>query len=116
MANETRYNVVCERCEQVFQPPIRSPLWWQAKRYADAGFLSALCVSKDKCGCVVEVGKVCPDAPYRVLGFTDLCEDFDIPFYGLMPALQEFRELNRTGSTVFIKGVSPAVLDRLMAM
>lgn len=114
MPNETRYNVFCMHCERVFQPLVRSSLWWQAKQRADAGFLDALCISKDKCGCVV--GEVCPDAPYRVFGYDDLCDDFDIPFDTLVPALREFRELNRTGmNTVFIKGVSPAVLDRLMA-
>lgn len=115
MATETRYNVFCTHCEQVFQPEVRSPLWWQAKQRADAGFLDALCISEDKCGCVVK--KSHPDAPYRVFGYNDLCEDFDIPFHTLVPALQEFRELNRMGMiTVFIRGVSPKVLDRLMAI
>lgn len=110
----TRYNVFCQRCGSVWQPELKSPLWWQAKRLADTGRLDALCVSPQKCGCVQSRQQDNPKAPFRVLGYNGFCEDFDIPFQTFTDAVRNYIELNRTNAFVLcIKGVSGRIQDRL---
>src|SRR5581483_1293270 len=100
------YNVHCIACNTVWQPGVRSSLWWQAKRRSEKGKTDALHVSGEECGCVKK--RHDPNAPFRVFGFNDMCEDFDIPFYSFTAAVRKYRELKRW-SDVFIEGVSPKV-------
>lgn len=110
-AEEVLYNVVCMECGQVWTPLPKSPLWWRAKKAADSGRLDAIQVSGEECGCVEP--RNCQDAPFRVFGYNDLCEDFDIPCGTFAEAVKTFRELNSEGYMVFISGVSDAVSSRL---
>ena len=106
----TLYNVECMDCGQVFTPAGHSPLWWQAKQRADRGFLDALRIRWKSCGCIQEVEN--PNAPFRVFGYDDLCEDFNIPCNSFVAAIKSFRKL-RPMSVVFITGVSDVVAHRL---
>ena len=108
--NET-YNVFCLSCDQVFTPVPRSPLWWQAKQRDDRGFLDALTISGEKCGCKPKIHK--PHAPFRVLGYDDMCTDFDTPCDTFIKAVKLYRKLVRYGWVVFISGVSLAVQHRI---
>ncbi len=107
------YNVVCRNCNHAFKPTPRSPLWWQADRDAKdhPDRLDAMTISGEKCGCIKKPRD--PDAPYRVVGFTDLLEDFDIPFHNFISAVRCFRRANCGGATVFITGVCKQVKWRL---
>ncbi len=108
------FNVVCRTCGDVWSPGLRSPLWWRAKKRADDGYLDALSVSGEECGCVKKSEKpVKPDAPYRVFGYDDMCVDFNIPFTSFVEAAREYRSAAQQLCTVFISGVSPAVERRL---
>ena len=53
-ATQELFNVVCMDCGQIFTPLVRTPLWWKAKQRADQGFLDAMHVSGEECGCVSE--------------------------------------------------------------
>ncbi len=102
MESSAQYNVVCGGCEQVWAPAVGRPLWWKAKKHAEAGFLNALHVTPQECGCQEEV--LHPDAPYRVTGFDDMCVDFDRPFFSLVQAAKLYLELARNGmyTVVFV--------------
>lgn len=106
----TQYNVECVECGHV-STVSKDPLWWRAKKAADTGRLDAISISGVECGCQQPVRN--PDAPYRVLGFTDEGSKFDEPFDTFVAAVESYRAGVRLGETVFIKGVSPAVADRL---
>ena len=105
------YNVVCSDCSQIFQPRPRSPLWWKAKQAADSGRLDAICISGEECGCVKK--EYLPDAPFRVFGYTDMCEDFNVPCTTFVEAVKLYRRLDKEGCIVFITGVSDVVEDKL---
>ena len=108
-AMEVRYNVECMNCGAVFTPPIQSPLWWRAKARGDDGYLDALHVSGVECGCVEK--KILPNAPYRVFGYNDMCEDFDMSFKTSTAAVREYLKIRRVGRCiVFISGVSKTVM------
>lgn len=102
---EVRYNVCCMDCGQSWQPEVRSPLWWRAKQKADEGYLDAVCVLGEECGCVPE--KQEPDARYRVFGYTDDLCDFDVPHRSLDGAVRAYlatAQANVLGET-FLSGV-----------
>lgn len=106
--SNTIYNVVCPHCG-VFQPPVKSPLWYKASQRK---FLDALHITPEEHGCVAT--QVQPQAPFRVLGYDDMCQNFDIPLFTFTEAVSKFLQLQRdSGYTVFIKGVSPAVRDHI---
>jgi hypothetical protein len=109
----TRYNVFCQQCGSVWQPALKSPLWWQAKQLADTGRLDALCVSPQKCGCVEGRPQRNPKAPFRVFGYDGFCEDFDILCTTFVQAAKRFLNSSRGGDIVHISGVSKRVQDRL---
>ncbi len=112
MKNEVRYNVYCMSCGQVWVPGVLTHLWWKAQKRAQEGFLDALPVSSHECGCKPE--RVHPDAPFRVVGYDDMCRDFDIPFYSIVPALRQYLELARDGmNIVFFIGGSEKLQERL---
>lgn len=97
---ETRYQVCCLYCGNVWLPQVRSSLWWQAKARSEQGYLDALPVQPTVCGCQKEI--IEPDAPYRVFGYTDTCDNFDYPFASLVEAAKKYLEIAREGmSTVF---------------
>jgi hypothetical protein len=103
--SEIRYNVFCQDCDQVWTPAVYSPLWWAAKQRADSGKLDALCCTGKQCGCIKPQDM--PDAPYRVFGYNDLCEDFDFPLFTFVDAVKKYREFERAGGyVVFIEGIS----------
>jgi len=106
-----RYNVVCMACDQVYQPLIKSPLWWRAKKRADEGYLDALHVSGEDCGCVSKIHK--PNAPYRICGYDDMCCDYNIPCKTFVQAVTLYRERSRWGDVVFIHSVSGSVEEKL---
>ena len=108
---EERYNVYCMSCDQVWTPAPRSPLWWRAKKAADRGRLDAIYVTGEECGCIQRQCR--PDAPFRVFGYDDLLENFDIPCNTFVQAIKTYRNAERSGCVVFIKGVSAKVEDRL---
>jgi hypothetical protein len=95
---EVRYNVVCYECGQVWSPTVKSPLWWKAKQRSEQGYLDALHVSGEECGCKQPVAQ--PDAPFRVVGYDDMCRDFDIPYYSLVKAARKYLKLARDGMYV----------------
>jgi len=110
--NKDVFNVECIACGSVFNPPAQSPLWWRAKKRGEEGFLDALHVTGEECGC--EPQSVKPEASFRVFGYDALCEDFDMPFKTFVGAAREFLRLNRDGGyVVFIDGVSDSVRQRL---
>ena len=113
---EEEFYVACIRCQHVWAPSARSPLWWRAKKHAGRGYLDALHVTGEECGCVNVEEKREPDAPYRVLGFDDMGVEFDIPFTSFADAVKAFRNALRGHCTVFIQGVSPAVEARLTSL
>lgn len=107
----TRYNVFCIRCNRCWTPELKSPLWWQAKQQATKGFLDALCVTGEKCGCIKK--QHLPDAPFRIFG-GDIDYSFDIPFTTFIDAVRKFLDLTRTGGyDAYIKGVSSRVQEKL---
>lgn len=112
VADQTRYNVHCMDCDQVWQPKIGSSLWWQAKQNAEAGRIDALHIGGKKCGCIPQRRK--PDTPYRVSGYDDTMIDFDFPCKTFVQAAKIYRQCNRQGDVVFISGVSKAVEEQLM--
>ena len=105
------YNVVCSECGQIFQPRTRSPLWWKAKQATDSGRLDAISISGEECGCIRK--QYLPNAPFRVFGYNDMCEDFDVPCATFVEAVNLYRRLNKEGCVVFINGVSDIVEDKL---
>jgi hypothetical protein len=115
VADVTQYNVYCRACGAIFQPELRSPNWWRAKKRADQGYLDAVEISAEQHGCwEAKRPRRDPDAPFRVLGFNCLCEDFDIPFGTFVSAIKEFKDRRNFGlDTVFITGVSDVVKDRI---
>jgi len=84
----------------------------QEARGADQGFLDAHCCSSEECGCGQP--RVSPNAPFRVLGYNDLCEDFDIPCFTFGDAVRTF--MVHKNDIVCIVGVSEAVKIRLEQM
>lgn len=110
-ATETEYNVFCRSCDSVWTPTPQSRLWWKAKKRAEEGFLDALCVSGEECGCEKKVVK--PDAPIRVFGYDFECHNFNIPFTSFTAAVSKFQQLKRDGYEVFITGVSDSVCHHL---
>lgn len=96
--NEVLYNVVCTSCGQVWTPAIRSPLWWKAKKRSEEGFLDAYPATPRECGCQKPV--FYPDAPYRVVGYDDLCSKFDMPFKSLVAAARTYLRMSRDGMYV----------------
>lgn len=108
--SDVRYNVVCNSCGQIFQPAVKRPLWWKAKKRADSGYLDALHISGEECGCVKKPEQ--PDAPFRVFGFDWDGQKYDIPCETFVEAVRTFRVFNRCGDA-FIKGVSSAVEEKL---
>jgi hypothetical protein len=110
-AEEIRYNVACVDCGSVFQPRPRSPLWWRAKQREKEGFLDAVYVSGEKCGCVKK--QVRPDAPFRVTGYDGMCEDYDVPFTNFVKAVKFFKDAVDAGDVVFIIGISDAVRQKI---
>lgn len=105
-----QYNVSCFHCGAIWQPPYRSSLWWRAKQRSDAGFLDALHVSAEDCGCVEKQHR--PEANFRVFGYDDFCQNFDLAFDSFVDAVKAYRQYYK-GSIVFIKGVSKAVEQKL---
>lgn len=97
---ETRYNVVCFECGQVWTPDVRSALWWKAKNHAEKGYLDAVNVSGVECGCKNPISE--PEAPFRVFGYDDMFNEFNIPYVSLVQAPKKYLELYREGfCTVF---------------
>ncbi len=107
---ETRYNVYCEKCNQIWQPVVHSTLWWKAYKRSEEGFLDAYCATHIEHGCEQEISH--PEAPFRVFGFTDDCQDFDIPLYSFSEAIKAFKR-HRDSCTIFIEGVSQRVQNYL---
>ncbi len=101
--------VVCRSCGSIWSPAFESPLWWAAKQRADKGFLDAYNCSGEQCGCIEKPAK--SDAPYRVFGYTGLCEDFDIPCKTFADAVRTYRKFET--DMVSITGVSVAVKNKL---
>jgi hypothetical protein len=111
-AVEEKYNVYCMKCGCVFTPAVKSPLWWRAKQRADKGYLDALPISGEDCGCVERPS--CPEAPFRVFGYDDSCVEFDVPRNTFVGAVRLYRRLRRAGgNVVFIDGVSNAVRQKI---
>lgn len=105
-----KYNLECTSCGGV-STVTTGPLWWRAKKAEIDGRLDATGITGVECGCQKPVRN--PEAPYRVFGFTDQGRQYDTPFYTFVEAVKAFRDRWNFGETVYIKGVSPAVEDRL---
>lgn len=105
------FNVSCLNCGQVWSPQNGSPLWWAAKQYAAKGYLDALHVSGEKCGCIKMPAQ--PDAPFRVFGYDFDLKDFEFTPVTFTEAVRLFRELNDGLCDVSIEGVSAQVEQRL---
>lgn len=114
--DDVDYNVVCTDCGHVFQPAIGSPMWWQAKKRSTQGFLDALPVSGDKCGCIKKQTTK-HHHPFCIFGYNDMFENFSIPCRSFVEAVKKYIELKRECTVeVSIHGVSRAVLQRLWSM
>lgn len=111
---EAVYNVECMNCEAVFIPLPKSRFWWMAKQHEERGFIDAVRITGKQCGCIHK--PPLPGAPFRVLGYTDDCRDFDIPCNSFVTAARAFLNKSRNGCVVFIQGVSPSVEERLRWM
>lgn len=111
---EERFKVVCIGCHSVWTPSARSRLWWKAQKRADQGYLDALPVTGQECGCVKEKRE--SNAPYRVFGFDDMCVEFDMSFTSFTDAVKEYLYASRGLYVVFIQGVSLKVEARLLAL
>lgn len=109
------YNVACVECGCVFSPSPKSPLWWRARQhYAKyPNLLSAMMIGGKQCGCVESKQIEKPDAPYRVSGYNDLCEDFNIPFFSFTAAVAQYKEMYRGPYVVFISGISESVWRKI---
>jgi len=105
-----KYNVECIDCGHV-STLSDGPLWWRAKKVSDSGRLDAIGIRGVECGCQQPVRR--PDAPYRVFGFTDEGREYNTPFDTFVVAVEAFRDRCNLCETVFIKGVSHAVEERL---
>ena len=116
--NETEalYNVACFDCGDVFQPRIKSPLWWRCKQREDKGFLDAVHVYGEECGCRPKEVVRNPNAPFRVFGYDMLGENFDMSFNRMTDAMKAFIKLKQGPDIVFITGVSKVVQDRLFCI
>lgn len=113
--SDTAYVACCIHCSTIFTPPPGSSLWWQAKQRAEKGFLNAIPVSGEECGCIKKPLR--PDAPFRVFGYDDICTDFDIPRDTFVQVVKIFMDLNKSGANiVYISGVSRAVEEKLTYM
>lgn len=110
----TPYTVVCIACGSVWNPPPQSPAWWLAKQRAEKNpnRLDASHVSSYMCGCEKKPYK--PEAPFRISGYNDMCENFDIPCSTFVEAVKKFLDASRHGSIVFITGVSDRLDWKLM--
>ena len=106
------YNVECRACGNIHQPRPKSPLWWQAKKHSEKGFLDAIRISGKECGCVEKPHL--PDAPFRVLGFDWEGGAYDIPCLTFVEAVKLYIEYKY--DTVFITGVSERVKNKLSFM
>ncbi len=114
VADVTRYNVYCRACGAIFQPELRSPNWWRAKKRADQGYLDAVEISAKQHGCFEACRPMRePNAPFRVFGYDAMCQGFDAPFQRFIDAVRTFKELRRGPDVVFISGVSDAVINRI---
>ena len=105
------YNVECMNCGSVWQPSVRTSLWWRAHQRAMSGKLDAAGATGEECGCIKPISE--SKAPYRVFGYDGMCNDFDIPFHRIIDALKTFKKLHDSGDIVFISGVSRAVSEKL---
>jgi hypothetical protein len=104
------YNVQCIACGSVWSPLSMSPLWWAAKKRAEQGYLDALDVTGERCGCIPRPRE--PDAPFRVFGY-DMMRGFDVPFNSFVGAVTSYRKLKDRVDNVFISGVSSKVEEQL---
>ncbi len=87
-------------CGRVWTPTVGSPLWWKAAKRAKQGYLDALGVSPQECGC--EPKTFHPEAPYRIVGYNELCESFDIPLFSLTEAARLYLKLARDWSNTVV--------------
>ena len=111
---DATYNVYCHSCERVFQPSPRSPLWWRAKKAADLGRMDAIGVSGEECGCIRTIEK--PDAPYRVVGYSDDYREYNIPCFTLVEAFNLFRKYRPWDIVAFVDNTRPKGQSKLAAM
>jgi hypothetical protein len=56
-------------------------------------------ITPEECGCRKKI--VDPDAPYRVVGYNDWSEEYDIPFYSIVSAIKMFHEMERRCDLAF---------------
>lgn len=103
-AGDVLYTVYCRNCGCDFEPTIKSPLWWRAKKSSDKGRLDAISISGEECGCIKPIPE--PNAPYRVLGITWNGGSYNMPFFNMINAIKTFINAEKSGDTVIIKGIS----------
>ena len=109
---DSMYNVCCLQCGDVFQPAEGSYLWRRAEKRDEEGYLDALHVSGEECGCVEPVVEA---APFRVFGYDGMCVDFSMSYDKFTEAVRAFVECLRGGDVVFIEGVSDKTRSALEA-
>ena len=112
--NPEKYTVGCLECGQYWQPAVGSRLWWKAHKLAETGRLDALHITGEECGCCKKT--VNPNAPFRVFGFSDMGEEFDVPYNSIVKAAQAFIASSRAGCVVFISGLSITAERKLEAL
>lgn len=110
-----RYQVYCPSCDSTYEPAIKSSTWWKAHQRAEKGYLDALWVDGDECGCSRSFRQELPKIPvggYGIIGYTMDCQDFVIPcktFVQLCAAAKKMKNCD----TFWIIGVSQKVKDKL---
>lgn len=108
----TGYNVVCLDCESIFSPLPGTPLWEKArKRHEEDGYLDALHVRGEECGC--KERPLHPEAPFRVFGYDIFSREYDLPFFNFNGAVRAFIRRNHRGDAVFISGIPDNLQARL---
>lgn len=115
-ADSRKYFVIrCTECRKQFLPSLGSRLWWRAKKRIESNELEMVSThfgyrpepmevsGAVKCACKRRHQS---HTPYRVVGFTMDCRDFDIPCKSFVEAVCRYYLEVRKGGTVFLKGVS----------
>ena len=107
------FYVQCINCGSFWAAVPKSPQWWRAKKRHEDGYLDAIGVKGEVCGCIKKQDE--PDAPFRVFGFgTEYGEELDQPFHRFTEAVTAYRNGLKSGLLdIWISGVSKPVESRL---
>ena len=109
----SQYNVICDSCDQVWQPPINSPEWWIAKQFEKRHpeRLDAPCVPAHICGC--EEKKERNLRMYKVFGYDCMCSNFEFSSDNFVKTVKFNKSLSGM-DTFCVVGMQQKTVDRLI--